>query len=240
MLTSSRPEFEIIAEIHRQLDPIWLNGRRDDAVSGSGPNWTLRGVSRPVAVDELEGRFLSEIVTQTGRNNAVEIGTGFGYSAFWIALGLSHAPNSTGELHTFDNLQEGGLGRRGHEFARSIAQRCGFGHLIKFHIGSSREIESKTLRQRSIDFVFIDGNHNDGQPYQDYLSLKPFLEDDAIIVWHDHDERYSVPEDVNRMCHDGYEKLVFKSSCQIAVTFRESRWTETIRKAFQTSCDAKA
>gem|GEM_PF-2659228 len=240
MQTRRTSEIETIAEIHQQLDPIWPTGRRQDAVAGSGPNWVLRGTNRPVSVDELEGRFLCEIVSQTNRKNVVEIGTGFGYSAFWIALGLFRTPKSAGEVHSFDTLQEGGIGRKGHEFAQSIAEMCSFGQLMNFHIGSSREIGKNFLRPRSIDLVFIDGDHNDGQPYQDYLSLKPFLTDDAIVVWHDHDDRYSVPDDVNRVCRDGYEKLIFRSSCQMAVTVRDPRWSQPVKDAFQTSCEAKA
>ena len=77
-----------MADVEGRLDSNWPQGRRPDAVPGSGGNFSLPGFSRPVSVDRIEGRFLYNLAVQLQARVALEIGTGFGYSTLWLAGGV--------------------------------------------------------------------------------------------------------------------------------------------------------
>jgi predicted O-methyltransferase YrrM len=40
-----------------------------------------------------------------------------------------------------------------------------------------------------IDFLFIDGFHAGSAPLRDFKALRPYLASDAVIYWHDTDQR---------------------------------------------------
>ena len=190
---AERMRLDVITQIQNSmLDAVWPEGRNPDA-PWDGIHYILKGYVRPVSVSSSEAYFLTNIVLLSGVTNILEIGTGFGYSAMWLALGLLFGKRR-GTVITLDNYTEGGLGHEGLRAAQTMAQRLGVGYLIEFAEGSSPEGVPLVVDQRSVDMAFVDANHHGTHPVDDYVAVKRFLGESSVLLFHDVDAtRYSVP-----------------------------------------------
>ncbi len=96
------------------------------------------------------GRFLALLVRMKQMKRVLELGTGIGYSALWIASGLVH---TGGTVTTVDNHE-----RTGREAAEMFS-RSGVGSCIIQKSGDIREVTSLLARNipSSLDMVFQDG-----------------------------------------------------------------------------------
>lgn len=117
-------------------------------------------------VDRLVGRLLCLIARLKKPKLIVELGSGFGYSAFWFARGLE-----AGKVVLTDHDEEK-IAQ-----AKKSFERGGLTDLAVFRVGSAIEIASE---YRGIDILFID---LDKQDYPRAVeTLLPNLSSDALLV----------------------------------------------------------
>jgi caffeoyl-CoA O-methyltransferase len=118
--------------------------------------------------DELHGRLLWILAESTKAKNVVEIGTGNGYSALWLCLGLK---NTGGKLVTHEIDHEQVL------LARANFKRAGVESLVTVVEGDAHE----TLGQlkEPIDILFMDAEGGN----LDYLNrLLPLVRPGGLIL----------------------------------------------------------
>ena len=223
--------------VQERLTPIWLSGRRPDAIPGSGYHWTLPGFSRPVSVDRIEAFFLYNLAVALRIQSAVEIGTGFGYSTLWLAGGVYEVWGDEGWVGTIDSLKEGGLGAIGTDFAAWAVEYLGLGHVITRLVGTSPTDVAGLVGGRRVELAFIDGNHQGEQPLRDFMSLTRHLAARGVVVWHDFDKRYSVPRVVEKAAELGFAYRVFPTSCGVAVSYREPTVEGWVEIAFRAAAN---
>lgn len=225
----------LIAEVEGHLIPIWPTGRRADAVSGSGPNWHLPTHPRPISVDRLEGFFLYNITIGTRARTALEVGTGFGYSTLWLGGAIHELWKGHGWVGTLDSGSEGNLGSQGRDFAAWAFKRLGLTPTVVLGAGTSPEDLAEFVGSRSIDILFIDGNHHGDQPRADFEGAYPHLSERGVVIWHDHEERYGVPRAVQTAESRGFSSHIFDTSCCVAISVRRRADTRIIEQAFETA-----
>lgn len=66
----------------------------------------------------------------------------------------------------------------------------------------------KTLKQRKIDFLFIDGLHTKEGVYSDFKKYFNLLESGAYIVFDDFDDHAGVKQGVNMILSENLDKLI--------------------------------
>jgi len=84
-------------------------------------------------IGPMVGRFLRQLVIMTGAKNILEMGSGYGYSAYWFAGGLAN----DGKIICTDRSEENA--RRGMEYLK----RGGFEQKVEYHIGDAIEATRK-------------------------------------------------------------------------------------------------
>jgi len=235
MVATSKEFLLRINQLHGKLIPIWEHGRYKNTTENSGGHWTLPSYDRPVSISIMEGYFLFNLAYATDAENAIEIGTAFGYSTCWIAAGmmLNRAVNNW--LGTIDCHMEGGLGEEGHKFAQKIAQEFGLERVIKFFVSRSPEELPCMINRRQLSFAFIDGDHRNNQPAKDYQGIRPFLSTSSIIVWHDVHDSYDTPKAVKLSESDGFNTLELNTSCKMCVSYRDGEMLGHINNAIDAS-----
>lgn len=218
-----------MSAIHDDLHVIWPEGREGSCCDNDGRHYTLKNKDRPVSVGQVEARLLYNLAISAGVHNAFEIGTGFGYSSFWLGAAIFHNSKDSGWLGSLDNYSEGGIGQAGHGFALSRAKFLELNKTIHYYIGNSPEDLSKFI-SKPIDLALIDGNHNGAQPLNDYKGLRPFFSDSAILIWHDVQRHYDVGEGLALAIKDGWSPIVFPTSCRLCVCYKTvSHWDLTLK-----------
>lgn len=95
-------------------------------------------------VGPLVGRVLYQFVKMISAKKIFEMGSGFGYSAFWFALALP----ADGVVHLTDQSQENS------NLARRFFAQGNLVHKAKFHVGDALEILAKI--EGEFDIIFID------------------------------------------------------------------------------------
>jgi caffeoyl-CoA O-methyltransferase len=119
-------------------------------------------------VDELHGRLLRILVESTKARNVVEIGTGSGYSAIWLCLGLK---STGGKLVTHEIDYEKVL------LAKANFKRAGVENLVTVVVGDAH----RTIAQlkEPIDILFLDAEGGN----LDYLNkLLPLVRPGGLIL----------------------------------------------------------
>lgn len=133
-----------------------------------------------------EGRLLYKLASEcTGKGVIVEIGSWKGYSTIWIASG-SKAGNHVDvyAIDTFagDKLHYGkGEAETYREFMQNITEAKVRDIITPMCMSS--EIAAKSWDDKPIEFIFIDGDHED--VYADFLRWYPHIVDGGIVALHD-------------------------------------------------------
>jgi predicted O-methyltransferase YrrM len=122
-------------------------------------------------------RQLLEMVLALRPASCVELGTCVGISSSYIAAALER--NDHGRLVTIEAFAANvDIARR--SFARLGLQR------VEARRGTFEQVLTDVLaEQRPVDFVFVDGNHDEGATLGYAAAVKPFLAEDAIVVFDD-------------------------------------------------------
>ncbi len=97
-------------------------------------------------VGPLVGRFLYQLVLISGARRVFEMGSGFGYSAYWFALALPE----DGRVICTDGSSENA------RLAREFFARSRMEPKLEFHVGDAVEIIDKVPGEFDIIFVDID------------------------------------------------------------------------------------
>ena len=119
-------------------------------------------------VGPLVGTFLSQLVHLSGARDVLELGSGFGYSAYWIASALPER----GKVICTDASEENA--KMGMEFLR----RGGLDQKVEYHVGDAVEI----LKSAQGPFAFV-FNDVDKRQYPDVFRLVvPRLRPGGIFV----------------------------------------------------------
>jgi caffeoyl-CoA O-methyltransferase len=124
---------EFLTRLSPSPDPVEADMRRHaDELEGF-----------PIA-GPLVGALLMQLVQITGARRVFEVGSGFGYSAFWLARGLAAGGNvQLSELHR-DHLDRA----RSYLMQAQLADRC------KFELGDGLALLERT--EPGLDLVFLD------------------------------------------------------------------------------------
>lgn len=117
-------------------------------------------------VDRLVGRFLYLITKIKRPRLVVELGSGFGYSAYWFARAMEK-----GKVVLTDYKQEN------IDYAMKLFSGAGMISRARFHTGDALE---SALRYKNIDILFMD---IDKEQYPGALkAIKKNLSNDAIVI----------------------------------------------------------
>jgi len=125
-------------------------------------------------VDRLVGRFLYLVTRLKQPRLVVEMGSGFGYSAYWFARAISINCKVVLIEYAEENI----------EYARRLFAEKGFAARAEFRVGNALEIGRE---YRDIDILFID---IDKFQYPDAIeAMLPNLSPDALVIadnslWH--------------------------------------------------------
>lgn len=217
---------EGIQQIHSKLDERWPGGRVQLSDNLSDHHWTLKEQHRPVSVSTVEALFLFNLVDCLNAESVIEIGTGFGYSAFWMAAAIHKNTGGSGSVVSIDDASEGGSSRAGLQFARAGAAILGLESVITFREGTS-PAAIEELATDSFDLAFIDGSHRDDQPTLDFEAVERCLSSEGVVVWHDVHSPYSVMRAIKYSESIGFYTMFLPTSCRMAVSCRrKSRLTD--------------
>lgn len=102
-------------------------------------------------VDRLVGITLEVLARSIGARRVLEMGSGYGYSAYWFARAVSDG----GEVHMTEGDQEN------QKQALDYLERAGFGDRVHSHVGNALEIIDKLDGEFDVVFCDID---KDGYP----------------------------------------------------------------------------
>ena len=118
--------------LSRHDDPVLLE-MEDEAANSGFP-----------IVDRMVGVVLELLARSIGARRVFELGSGFGYSAYWF----SRAIGQDGEVHLTDREQEN------ERKAKDYLGRAGLDGPIRFHVGDS--IDSLNAAEGDFDIIFCD------------------------------------------------------------------------------------
>jgi predicted O-methyltransferase YrrM len=212
------------------LERVWPQGRNPGA-PWDGDHFVLRGHQRPVSVSRTEALFLANVVALRRPSLVLEIGTGFGYSALWIAAGLALS-SGPGTVVSIDNWSEAGT-PAGRAAGLEMVTRAGLADRVHFVTGTSPEDVPGAARGRHVDIAFIDANHHGDQPRLDYQAVNAETSLDAMLLFHDVDRtRYTVPEAVAAAVADGWHDIALVTSCHMHVLVRSDAAGNDARAAY--------
>ena len=139
---------------------------------------------------EPSGLGLVEPISQlTGRELVgVEIGVCLGVTTESF---LNNIPNikkiyAVDNYPTFVDWNGGDMNAERQELMKQYAKTLltPFGDRVEFCYESSTEF-GKTLKEESLDFVFIDGDHSDEASYADFWMYYPLVKKGGIFAGHD-------------------------------------------------------
>ncbi|MGO9319335.1 MAG: O-methyltransferase [Solirubrobacteraceae bacterium] len=198
------------------LTVVWPAGRNSRVHDGN--HFVVAGHRRPVSVSFIEARFLANFVTFLDCRRVVEIGTGFGYSTAWLAMGLSLCTRPE-RVYTIDNWSEGDLRGHGFQVADELWSITQVQRFIQVITGDSPSAVAQVPPGHA-DLVFIDGDHRGNQPTLDYEAARQLLSERGRIVFHDANERYDVPAALAAAEADGFSIIPIETSCSPAVATR--------------------
>jgi len=149
--------------VAREEHPRELPGRQP----WMGPRYVVPGFGSPISIFKAEGIALYTLARALAPAVVVELYTGTGYSALWLAGGAPEAA-----VYSIDNYSEGGAKDAGWAAAQALRERAGLAnlHLVR---GEASELE-RVLDGRLADLLFCDGP-------ADVRYVRP----EAVVVRHD-------------------------------------------------------
>lgn len=124
-----------------------------------------------IQVSPLQGKLLQLLVQMQGARKVLEVGTLGGYSALWLARGLSQG----GRLVTLE------LSPKHAEVARANLARAGVGDRVEVRQGNAEDSLAQLIRERSgpFDLIFIDA---DKPGYTRYFELALQLSRPGTVI----------------------------------------------------------
>jgi len=149
--------------VAREEHPRELPGRQP----WMGPRYVVPGFGSPISIFKAEGVALYALARELRPEVIVEMYTGTGYSALWLAGG---APGA--EVYSIDDYSEGGTKDAGWAAVLSLSERMGLSNLHYWR-GEASELSGE-LDGRLAALLFCDGP-------ADVRYARP----EAVVVRHD-------------------------------------------------------
>ena len=127
----------------------------------------------PIAVSPNEGKLLMLMAQLIGARKILEVGTLGGYSAIWLARGLSEG----GRLITLEYEQKHA------DVAKKNIERAGLGAIVDVRVGDATKTMPELFKEGvgPFDLIFLDAN-KDGYPAYFEWSLKLARKGTVIIA----------------------------------------------------------
>lgn len=158
--------------------------------------------------DFAETYALCKLLIQRKLRRVLEIGTGGGSTPVWELLLEERGRIVTIDINT--------------RFSACVRRTCD-PSLVKFIVANSLDKETvgkvKTyFNYGTVDFLFIDGEHDYNNVKSDYLNFRPFVKQGGIIALHD--EIMEGPKRVLREAkEEGFQTHVIGKACGIGIVF---------------------
>jgi predicted O-methyltransferase YrrM len=119
-------------------------------------------------VGPLVGRLLYQLAAMISAKSVFEMGSGFGYSAFWFALALPE----DGKVYLTDQS------KKNSELARTHLTQANLSHKCEFRVGNAVDLLKKT--KENFDIIFID---IDKEQYPEALAAaKPKINTGGLLI----------------------------------------------------------
>lgn len=159
-----------------------------------------RPASWPACVSPETGMLIHALVRNLRPRVVVETGTCHGASMLWIAAAMQMSASEGAEpgvIHTFDNylppraewLANMPLYKDRETKVRRRFERCGFGAMIRIHVGDSASnvaaARPELDRAGGVQLAFIDGDHTDAGVQRDFVAVEPSLNLGGYVLLHD-------------------------------------------------------
>jgi predicted O-methyltransferase YrrM len=184
---------DVCNSLRKTTWPIWLKYGLNNRPYENPPVVTLY----PELI-VLRGEYLRHLAEQSRARILAEVGTARGFQTMMWAQYLADA-GSDGLVYTCDVV---GMDQRVFKTpltGDSVLTRQQLWddaperHRVRFVHGDARDLAA-ALRDR-LDLVYIDGQHTDAWVTHDFRALRPHLNDRAIVVFDDCDDRFPGVQD---------------------------------------------
>lgn len=182
---------EKIERLRRDLSQNTSTVRMEDFGAGSGDStrtatemeqgrfveMTLAQANR-ASLPRFWSRLLSKIVRKAKCEKCLEMGSCLGISAAYVGAALE---GSEGNLISLDGAKELS------NLAQAHIQKLGLTR-VSFRVGRFSDVLLPTLKEFGpIDYVFVDGHHDEKATIEYFSTLIPHLKNEAIVVFDDID-----------------------------------------------------
>ncbi len=171
--------FEKIEDIRKEL----LKNTTEVAITDLGAGSAFNGMPKIRTVSEITGNFaksprygrlLFHITEFLKPSVMIELGTSLGISAMYQSSG-----NPSGKLYTLEGCNQTA------DFARSNFKKAGYSN-VECITGNFDKTFQEVLEQNGkVDYIFIDGNHTYEATKNYFLKSKPYLNENAVLVFDD-------------------------------------------------------
>jgi predicted O-methyltransferase YrrM len=153
------------------------NRTKEQMLTGVEVVDTLGHLSQALSKPPLWCNFLFRLLRTTGPERCIEMGTAVGVSGAYQATALKL--NGRGKLVTLEGAQSVA------NIARSNFQRLGLDS-VEIVVGRFDETLPNVLAEtRPVDYVFIDGHHDEKATVAYFEQILPFLAESALLVFDD-------------------------------------------------------
>ena len=188
----------------------YLNGYRDHSDDNIICNycWSMEGHTFPLSVRYDEFEFLKNLIVKYNLKSGFELATAFGVSTTALGLGFKQ---TGGKLVTMDAYVEErdanyeqtykdtsvNYNSDGFKSVNYLIEHFRLKEVVNPQIGWSPVDVKKVIENHSkktFDFLFLDGGHSPEQIIQDLYAIRPFIEKEYVIVFHDYFENVFTDE----------------------------------------------
>ena len=218
----------IITELTTNLIKIWEYGKPPAHMENWGPHYTFPGSERPVSIGKIEAYFLHNIISCIHPLNVFEIGTGFGYSSWWIG----HAMRRKGWFGSIDNFSEGKLEKERITFIKEAISKLELKKILYFYKAESPLDLPAIIQNRKLDAIFIDGHHYENAPINDFSHILEYTHKDSTIIMHDVQKKYTVNHALAYAEEHQWFVKRYITSCGIAICCQNKDFFSLYDKAY--------
>lgn len=179
-----------------------INGYRNNSQNDIIENYCLNMKNHifPLSIRYDEFEFLKNLIIKYNLKSGFELATAFGVST--VALGLGFKETG-GKLVTMDAYVEERQELYTQDYADTsinyesdgfksvnyLIEYFRLKHVVNAQIGWSPIDVKEVVNNHSnntFDFLFLDGGHTTKQVIQDLYAIRPFMENECVIVLHDY------------------------------------------------------
>lgn len=164
---------QITSQLKRSKQTITMNDLGAGSQTGTAKIRTLANLTRNTAIPAKYGRLLFRIINEYELKHVLELGTGTGVSALYMA-----AANQTGRIMSLE----------GNEHLAAVSRNTfkQAGYAIELVIGPFDKMLPQVLKNiETVDLAFLDGNHKREATLRYFEAILPHLHDGSVVVLDD-------------------------------------------------------